>query len=352
MLFRSAVSSVVTLGLFGWLALTPRAAAAQNSCSSDTECVKGWTCQVTGGSGCGSACPSGQECAPAPDCAPQQIKSCLPGPCQTDRDCADGMVCSTLTEAHCAPTACPPNDASCVPAPCTPTTTRACIPRYLLPCATAADCGGAGFDCVANVQECACPGVAAPAGSGSAGSGTPGAPPSDAGPAPADVDASSGCTCAPATGQHCTVRPVDCSSAADCIAGWTCEAIGSTSDCASQPAPPPGATPADAGALPPADPCVASATVKQCLPPYASLVGGSGAAVGGGLAADGSNPTVGTPSGAGTPVPAANPEKSGSGGATSTAGCSVAWGANSGGAAGLLLTLGLVGGLRRRRVAR
>src|SRR4051812_32635768 len=75
---RSPVVSLFTLGLFGLAALSARPAAADSSCASDSDCVKGWLCQVTGSTGCGYACAPGQDCPPPPDCPTQDYKSCVP----------------------------------------------------------------------------------------------------------------------------------------------------------------------------------------------------------------------------------------------------------------------------------
>src|SRR5262249_1488701 len=70
-------------------------------------------------------------------------------------DCAPDMVCFAQTEQDC-PTqtspACPPNTKCPPPEPnptpaCTSTTTTSCVPKYLLPCTTALDCGD-GLTCV------------------------------------------------------------------------------------------------------------------------------------------------------------------------------------------------------------
>src|SRR6188768_2600375 len=91
------LSSLLALSSLGLLA---RPAYAQSSCSADSDCVKGWTCQVSGGAGCTApACAPGEKCEPqASDCASVEFKSCQPAPCQSDSDCAEDMVCYTHTE--------------------------------------------------------------------------------------------------------------------------------------------------------------------------------------------------------------------------------------------------------------
>ena len=331
---RLVLDSILALGLFGLSALGARPALAA-SCNSDAECVKGWSCQVTGGSSCGSACAPGEDCGTPPPCTDEVYKSCEPGPCHADSDCADGMVCYAYTEADCAPTACASNDPSCPAPSCETKTESACVPRYLLPCTAAADCGS-GFTCAQDQASCLCSGD-------SAGGGTPS---SDGGaPFPAVPNPAPDCTCEPSDTSHCAVVPVTCAANTDCIAGWTCEAIASSTDCAG-PTPPPNAG-GDAGAPVP-QPCAPSVVVKQCAPPYAALVGGSR-----GVSADlgVSTPSKGGSgenSGTGTPTAASDD----AGAASSTAGCSVAFGSRAGSASALLFALGLLGVSRRRRAAR
>ena len=64
---RLTLTSLLALALFG---LASRPAQAQSSCSFDTDCVKGWTCQVSGGTACAApACRPGEKCDELPiDC--------------------------------------------------------------------------------------------------------------------------------------------------------------------------------------------------------------------------------------------------------------------------------------------
>jgi len=341
---RSAAVSLVALGLFGLGAFSAREAHADSSCATDADCVKGWACQVTGGSGCGYACPPGQECSPPPDCVPQQTKSCVPGPCKADSDCATGMVCYSTTVGCDAVPPCAAG-ADCPTTTCSNATQSQCIPRYDAPCTADADCGP-GFTCLADSSGCGC---------ASAGS----APGADGGAPPPPVTT---CDCPAATTSSCHALPVSCTSAADCASGWSCEQLPSDVTCASTapaptPAPPAhgsagaGGTPAqDAGV----DPCPPPAPpMKLCIPPYFSLGGRSLGIPAQGDAPTGTTGSTGAPVNAGTTSPPATPttEDTASNGQTATAsGCSVAFGSNAGnGARGLaLLVLGLFG-LRRRR---
>ncbi|HEY3667190.1 MAG TPA: hypothetical protein VGL19_14370, partial [Polyangiaceae bacterium] len=136
---------IAAFGLFGLSALSARSAFADSTCATDADCVKGWACQVTSSGGCGYACASGQDCPPPPDCTPPpDLKSCVPGPCKADSDCAAGMICyqSSVTSCDPVPPCAPGSD--CPTPACTTTTQSACIPRYDAPCKADADCG-AGF---------------------------------------------------------------------------------------------------------------------------------------------------------------------------------------------------------------
>jgi len=322
--------SLLALAWFG----LARPAHAESSCSTDSECVKGWTCQVSGGSSCASpACPPGEKCETQPsDCVNVEYKSCQPGACRANSDCADGMVCYTHTESNCTASACAPGQ-ECPTPSCEPKTESACVPRYILPCTTASDCGS-GFQCQSAGEQCAC--------SGSAG-GREDASDGGAPPPPED------CICEPSKELRCHAPTVICDEDSDCSAGWSCTATAPGSDCASAPAPAPSP---DGGAqggaqgdgTPPPD-CRPSAPVKQCVPPYYALIQGTK----GGARDSAGSPTFGgsdASSGNGA-VPAS--AESGTDAATSSAGCSVARGPHTGSALALLGVLGLFGALRRRR---
>ncbi|HEY3255066.1 MAG TPA: MYXO-CTERM sorting domain-containing protein, partial [Polyangiaceae bacterium] len=327
-------ASLLALGLFG---LVSRSAHAQSSCSADSDCVKGWTCQVSGGSTCASpACPPGEKCEPQPnDCVTEVYKSCQPGACLADSDCADGMVCYTHTETNCPPTACASGQACPTPS-CEPKTESACVPRYLLPCTTAQDCG-VGFTCEPSGEQCACSG-SAPAGSGASDGGTPP-------PAPEEPS----CTCETSKELRCRAATVSCNQDSDCSAGWSCAAVGATADCASAPAPNPSPDGGAQGGATPAPDCRPSAQIKQCVPPYYSLIQGVS-----GVSHDSSgSPTLGSSNGAsGTPAavpPTAESGKDDNDSGSASAGCSVAGGAHASSALAVLGALGLLGALRRRR---
>jgi MYXO-CTERM domain-containing protein len=345
---RSPVISMLAFGLFGLGALSARSAFADTTCAKDGDCVKGWVCQVTGSSGCGYACAPGTDCPPPPDCGVQETKSCVPGPCSADSDCASGMVCYT-TQVGCPSTPPCAAGADCTEPPaCQPTTQSACIPRYDAPCKADADCG-AGFSCIANQSECNCASAGSAPGSSADGG--------SADPVPPMID----CQCPPSTTSSCHALPVACASAADCAAGWSCESLPTSGCAASSPSTPPapgGNGAADGGAAPPVqdagvDPCPPPPpAMKQCMPPYYSLGGGSFGVSGSGQAND--TPTAGGhDSDAGTTPKSPNGDTAtGTDQNSTSAGCSVAHGAGPGSSGVALFVLGLFGWLRRRREQR
>ena len=332
--------SLLALALFG---LAARTAQAQSTCTADSDCVKGWACEVTGGGTCAArACPPGETCDPQPsDCVNVEYKSCVPGPCRADSDCADGMVCYTHTESDCPPIACAPGQECPVP-DCAPRTESACVPRYVLPCAAASDCGS-GFTCESAGDECAC--------SGSAGGSDPG---SDGGTPTPPTPPEESCTCTPSTDQRCRVVPVTCAADRDCAGGWTCVVVASSGDCTSPATPGSGGDGSgaqDAGAPEPS--CRPSADVKQCMPPFYSIISGGRGFDSNSGSDKGETPTVGTDGVAsgngGLGSPAAPSAESGKDDGTASAGCSVSHGSRNGSAVALLGVLGVLGVLRRRR---
>jgi len=314
------------------LSFSSRPAHAQSTCRVDSDCVKGWTCQVSGGSACASpACPPGEKCEPQPsDCAPVEYKSCEPGPCRADSDCADGMVCYTHTETDCAPSACAAGQECPQPA-CEPKTESACVPRYVLPCATASDCGP-GFQCASSGEQCAC--------SGSAGGGSDA---SDGG-TPVPLPPETSCTCEPSKELRCQAPTVNCTSDSECSTGWSCAVVASSSSCASAPEPNPAPGSGAAGGASPAPDCLPSADVKACVPPYYALIQGAR-----GVSHDSAgSPTLGISEGTSNGAVAAAPTDARAP-TTSSAGCSVTPGSRSGSALALLGAFGLLSALRRRR---
>jgi hypothetical protein len=223
-----------------------------------------------------------------------------------------------------------------------------CVPKYLLPCEAAADCGP-GFTCETTIEQCSC---SSPSASTSGGSGDmpegdgsdsdsggddagdaerPAAPPDEDG---GDDGVDDGCECEPVEGPaSCQLVVTECEANSDCPSGMTCE-DNPEGSCSSTP---------DGGEECTADP------EKICLPPHVDYAGG-------GIEEDGlgsdptSNPEA-PPRGEDdetNDADGSSDESSGSGG-----GCSVAAvGAPAGAWASLGLMLGAALLGRRRRSAR
>jgi MYXO-CTERM domain-containing protein len=349
--------SLATLFALGALGVARTAGADPTSCAADSDCTKGFTCQVVGATACaGTACavpPAGADaeaCPPPPVCDPTVIKGCMPGPCTTDSDCATGMVCYADTYTSCPPPEpvpiCPKNADCAAPAidagVCTTTTMNSCVPRYDLPCKVASDCGD-GFTCAPDTTtECS--------GGGSAGSGVAsGSTGTTSGPAvlvdasPVTVgaeDASSpppSCTTTVSSTSSCQAKSIPCTTAANCPSTWTCVAQPepATEICA-------GPASFDGGVAPCGTP---DPTPPQslCEPPYANLGSNFG---GSPLLGTGTAPVA--PTAGGTPA---------NGGATSSTsaptgsigGCQMAAPGAATGGIPLLALLGLTALSRRRR---
>jgi MYXO-CTERM domain-containing protein len=329
-------------------------AQAGTTCAQDSECVKGFTCQPAGTTGCPAIdCAPNQPCPAPPACTPMVTKECLPGPCNVDSDCAAGMVCFAQTQTSCPTQAVPcPAGADCpAPAPdagaCVTSTVKSCVPRYVLPCKVASDCGG-GFSCTPD-QQCWCNGgMATPpgdAGTASFGSGGGSAPPSSPSPAPGDDSGVSppNCGCTALDTSHCQAQMITCSAASDCPAMWSCVQPPTVSfGCAS-------AQSTDGAAAPPCVPPTPAPMPSLCEPPYYDLTSGGSFGAGG--------------TSASAPSPDANSKLAadggGGGGASNGAasknlasgggGCQLGSGPAGAGGAGWLALLGLVGLARRRR---
>ncbi len=335
---------------FALLLFSSLASAQESSCAADTDCPKGYQCQVFEWGACsGSAgCTDGQDCPPPtePVCETGEYRECaaIPNGCETNADCDAGMVCFTHTYDKCDPAvayACAPNT-DCPPPPeptCETTTERSCVPQYMLPCQASADCG-AGFECNP-VEVCACSGGTPTEPVPEPGAG--GASSSEPQPLPPEGE----CQCTTGDSGYCQVVERACSSDADCPADWTCSANYVTSDCA---VPEPGTDPTM-----PVD-CGTSTTPEMvCMPPYFNAVVGVASDGGAVYATDteaGSSVGIDEDSAAAPENAAATNGNSGSGSSSESGddgGCSVASGTASGSSGMLLALLGLTSLLRRRR---
>jgi len=331
--------------VFLFSSLSSAIVAPLPGCGTGPACGVGFECTVVGASGsCASTppCAAGESC-PAPEpCTTTEVMGCTPAHCTADAECAPGMVCHTWTEA------CPVTDCACAPdvpncgcgtAACDPKSVSMCTPLYLLPCQADADCGE-GFTCQEQMSGCATSGTN---GSGPTPSGA-GAAPAPAGgaanePAPLPIPVPD---CSPQpTGQfQCVAKQIDCTSAAQCPAGWSCD----QSVTATSPACPPGAECA-------ADPIQPPPAV--CRPPY------YGATDAGGLetpvSSNGQGTDKGTGTGTGTPVTTpTTPEATNGDDATShdSAACQMGHAPASSGVISLVTLLGALFGLKRRRAQR
>ena len=243
--------------------------ALADDCAEDSDCPKGFTCEVSETTACADlpACPEGENCEMTPPaCTTEEYRSCQSIDCSADSDCAEGMACETVQHETCSYPTDPAPDPGMEPAPdgdpaeplpadaappegsCEVEERNYCVPRYMLTCETASDCG-AGFTC--ETERCSCSssgssgsgsdsgagggsaGMPAPDGDGSDADSAddaerPAAPPPDSegGDTPADgeddgVDDES-CVCESGPG-YCQLVVTGCDASSDCEVGMTCE---------------------------------------------------------------------------------------------------------------------------------
>ena len=302
--------------------------AFAQECATDADCPTGFACEVVGASSCpGYACPEGEPCPPPPPCEPQEFRECVPGPCQSDADCAEGLVCFTETKELCSGGSqvdCPPDVVCPPPEPtvCETVTESQCVPPYVPPCAQDSDCGE-GFLCVEQ-QSCGCSGSA---------------PSPDGQPVPEPT-----CTCTSSGQFYCELQQIACTAATDCPSGWTCEQGGETGVCSRSP---------DGGTT-----CETTPPEYFCMPPYFEYLGGvprgydEGSVTGGDSSGEGTTQSPSLPPD--TTEEPANPGVNtvGTGSESSDGGgCGIARGTNarSGWALGLALVLAPLVRRRARR---
>jgi len=351
---RFAFAGLAALGVLG--ASNAARAQSMTTCTQDSDCTHGFTCQTVGATACPAiACAPGSGGCIQPICDPVVIKDCEPGPCTTDSDCASGMVCHTDSAVSCpveSTPACAPNEDCGVPVAtgdaggCSTFTTSACVPTYDLPCQVASDCGP-GFTCVPDTATACSGGGSAGSGSGSTEGSSVASPPGT--PTTPAVDASSpSCTTTTLSTSSCQVVAVPCTSDSDCPSTWTCTSNGTVSNNVACVEP----TPIGADGAVPTYTCDAGVTTtpSQCTPPYYEATGSAlnsasstGATAGGSgtlpAASAGSNgSTSTTPSATGSTDPSA-----------SSGGCQVGMGGGgSTGGFSFFALLGLIGLARRR----
>ena len=223
-------------------------ASAQVVCEDDGDCSAGFRCEEVGVMGCDSpACPPGEECPDVFPCEEEPFRMCVPGPCDSDSDCAPGLLCLAVVYDDCGSIPpCDPDEGPCelLPGDCTEETLGYCLPPYLTPCERDADCGP-GFTCEQS-EICRC-----------SGSG------------PGD-DPEPDCTCEPGE-RFCQVVPIACEDDAACPDEWSCEMVGGSGTCWFDPESGEGG-------------CEEEPDGEQlCVPPYFLEVDGGGAGGGGPL---------------------------------------------------------------------
>jgi hypothetical protein len=318
------------------LALMAPGRALANDCASSTDCDQGFECQVVGTSGCATpSCPPDAPCPEAEPCEVRTQMECVPAACTSDAECGAGMVCHEWMTGSCGASDCACSsdqpDCTCAAAPaCEETTERLCTPKYVLPCAVAADCGS-NFTCEEQ-QSCGC--------SGSTGSGAEPTPDDAARPLPPEGDPQDpqpepnpDCSCE-ASGQFaCVPVEIDCDSDSNCPSGWRCQLQGIATD--------PGCAGGDCEAAPIPQP---EPTTGRCFPSY---YGGVGVDLDGGTATSGGD-DKGTPNG-----DPQNPEAAPSGesaqDSSESAACQLGHAPASHSVLSILAVLGAVLGLSRRR---
>jgi hypothetical protein len=207
-----------------------QSAQAQAECDSDADCIDGFICESMGAMTCSVVCTPDGECSEDPDCEAEEFSACIPGPCTSDDDCSEGMRCLELEFVEgCAaepmPDCPPPGEGECPdydPMPsdedCGEVITESfCLPEWIGPCDTAADCGD-GFECVPD-EMCTCSG----------GTDSDFAPCPDDEPDCADEreEWEDDCLCEPTDETYCRPAELECDEDAACPEGWTCEEMGS-----------------------------------------------------------------------------------------------------------------------------
>ena len=209
---KSLVALTAALGMLGFAGTA--FAQTSSTCTADTDCQHGYTCQVTAiVNGTTPACPPDSPCittgttgtagaggsvggaaphdakdggtsAPASTVITSTISTCVPGPCTIDSDCAAGMICHGETVTTCSGSgATPPCEAGTkcdtsgvvTQSQCTNQIVSTCTFKWALPCNVDADCGD-GFACQPSIGGVCSggSGVGGETGGGTSSSGTAG----------------------------------------------------------------------------------------------------------------------------------------------------------------------------------
>lgn len=210
-------------------------------CTTDQDCVKGWTCKVstTKSTAQSRPCADGKDCAPTPEETSYTPQSyCEPRECQANADCPEGMVCHGNTSTACKGSAsvkpCPADAPDCKPTvveqtpTCTTETTYRCAYTWQLPCTTNTDCG-VGFVCEPNKStSCSKSGTGGATGSSdssgsSSGSTTIDLPITGKIADGISVPPSVKCETTTTFPGNCILEQATCKVDTDCPASWTCK---------------------------------------------------------------------------------------------------------------------------------
>lgn len=362
------ISSILVLSAIPALCLVSSSALADETCG-DTTCPTGFVCNQ-GESPCAAPVAREGDTGDVEQdpivCEPEIYYYCSAASCTSNSDCGADQVCNTTTEMSCsgggATIDCDPDAPDCQalvaedPPECEEDTVSQCTFKWDLPCTEAADCGP-NFTCEPE-ERCSCSGSAGAGGAAGTdpgdiaeGSTTSGVaedvPSSD----PAEPARPVDCGCEPTGISRCQVIQTKCSDDSDCSEGWTCQAN------------PNGMCSIDSDGK---ETCETDGPAKLCLPPYSNtLLQG---ADGGDVLVDSEDASVprdeqdngetATGDKAGddddddddAADSANDSDQTGSSPKASEGGCSVGgMTPSSGSAIGLLLGLGAIVGLRRRR---
>ena len=183
------------------VALLAAGPAHATVCVGDSDCPRGFSCQVVQGT---------------------NVSACEPAPCHVAADCGDTMVCFAEVASTCDGLLSPP------PGMCMSFTKSTCVFKWQFACATDADCGNGAFRCDRSgvIQVCSPPGAvpvdaSADDSNGSADGGVAAMSAlQDAGTLPVPT----GLTCKDVmlTDGSCVPQATSCLNDSDCPSYWVC----------------------------------------------------------------------------------------------------------------------------------